>query len=1166
MNRIGAHEIYLLHALFTGEYLFSFAHLMIDDIWSMYENEHRRIIPPGYYISEILDRLGAVSRYEHVEVVPPQYRIISRESIPELKFSESPMEYVEAYFCRVDLDDSCEPRVVIPSLEWCCQSKENPLEGVPRLKPQEPRSDGQAHHTTYVDMSPQYSIVDQWSMMLYLSCANQCHTKRLRTGLLTWASYRGFNLPFGAMHSGSSLLTGGQQRGIISPFGAMLAGSSFDPGGQQRGNSIISPFGAMHAGSSLLTDGQQRAGSSTLLPVRQQRDGSYLLTVHAASSLLTGGQQRGIISPFGAMHAGHPLLTLVSNEVYNLAFGAMHVAHLFLTVVSKEVKFRLSGAMHSWLQRGIISPFGAMHAGSSLLTDGQQRGIISPFGAMHAGSSLLTDGQQRGIISPFDAISGSSLLTGGQQRGIISPFGAMHAGSSLLTGGQQRGIISPFGAMHAGSSLLTGGQQRGIISPFGAMHAGSSLLTGGQQRGIISLFRCMHAGYLFCRWSAKRYYFVLFGLLCTMASSLLNDGRKEVLRVTFLKKVKPGVAPLPPFEKKPPQMRVPDPYMDMTKLQNSIISHFQKQHIELKTIVTNIEKHIERRGQEIEKQAEEREKSIVNNIQKLIERQAFEAECREQETERRTERREQEMERRAESREQEIERRAELQDQAIIWDIERQHYFHEQEQAQLRISWNQGNSVNGLDEFQFPQMSRTSFHPPRVGSKYYDPTQGDEIPKEFEPPFHDIYGPRREYKLYSGVASISCVLLLQNTTLQFARLSKEDGQRMAFDSHCDIGDNVFTGRSCSEIYDVNHALRTSPDAPSGIRVLSHIEEIAKRLIQSPPPPGSEIKNSSSSYQSHERSYERRFRGLEGSWFSANLRQASFDIIPVWIAIVLVYWIRAKEVPGWTPDLVEDSDEEELSDDDSLEEGMKNLESENDCSNSFEVPDTVFENEGGSKKDSSVDPFGLYPLLNKKTKDQKHKESGTNSSPKFSPGFTPNNDNDDTGDKKSVNDFEEEKLNEDDGDSNNSNLKENVDESASFGHFKKSVAPSLAQKAKKDWAKELCVKNKVNFLAIQETKMEEIDLFSVRRGVWLLNGIDLMIIAVYAPHDPRDKRMLWDYLAHVINQWQGEVVIMGDFNEVRVKSDRFGTNFNVLGANIFNSFINSTGLEEVHLGG
>ncbi|GJW89311.1 RNA-directed DNA polymerase, eukaryota [Tanacetum coccineum] len=61
-------------------------------------------------------------------------------------------------------------------------------------------------------------------------------------------------------------------------------------------------------------------------------------------------------------------------------------------------------------------------------------------------------------------------------------------------------------------------------------------------------------------------------------------------------------------------------------------------------------------------------------------------------------------------------------------------------------------------------------------------------------------------------------------------------------------------------------------------------------------------------------------------------------------------------------------------------------------------------------------------------------------------------------------------------------------------------------------------------------------------------------------------MLGTTWRHVINQWQGEVVIMGDFNEVRVKSYRFCTNFNVLRANIFNSFINSTGLEEVLLGG
>ena len=39
---------------------------------------------------------------------------------------------------------------------------------------------------------------------------------------------------------------------------------------------------------------------------------------------------------------------------------------------------------------------------------------------------------------------------------------------------------------------------------------------------------------------------------------------------------------------------------------------------------------------------------------------------------------------------------------------------------------------------------------------------------------------------------------------------------------------------------------------------------------------------------------------------------------------------------------------------------------------------------------------------------------------------------------------------------------------------------LNPKAKKDWVKEICVSNKVNFLTLQETKMESIDLFDVKR--------------------------------------------------------------------------------------
>nr|GEX29266.1 RNA-directed DNA polymerase, eukaryota, reverse transcriptase zinc-binding domain protein [Tanacetum cinerariifolium] len=41
---------------------------------------------------------------------------------------------------------------------------------------------------------------------------------------------------------------------------------------------------------------------------------------------------------------------------------------------------------------------------------------------------------------------------------------------------------------------------------------------------------------------------------------------------------------------------------------------------------------------------------------------------------------------------------------------------------------------------------------------------------------------------------------------------------------------------------------------------------------------------------------------------------------------------------------------------------------------------------------------------------------------------------------------------------------------------------------------------------------------------------------------------------------------GDFNEVRNKAERFGSVFNVQGANAFNMFISSVGLEEVPLGG
>ncbi|GJZ00356.1 RNA-directed DNA polymerase, eukaryota, reverse transcriptase zinc-binding domain protein [Tanacetum coccineum] len=341
----------------------------------------------------------------------------------------------------------------------------------------------------------------------------------------------------------------------------------------------------------------------------------------------------------------------------------------------------------------------------------------------------------------------------------------------------------------------------------------------------------------------------------------------------------------------------------------------------------------------------------------------------------------------------------------------------------------------------------------------------------------------------------------------------------------------------------------------------------------------------------------------------------------------VFWIRAKEVPGWVPDLLEDSEYEEQSVDGSMEDVNKVNNEGNDGVNSDidEVPETVFDNSSGLKGDKSDDPFGLYSLLNKNAKVTKDKIH----SPIYPPGFTPDNEANTKCDmgENFVNGNVDEEIRVDEGVSDNMKSKGDKVESMNTGRVKKSEAPrsggsflnlmeevvkvGLAQKAKKDWVRELCVKNKVNFLAIQETKKEKIYLFNVRRcwgnytfdhlhcnsvgnsgiilyvwdpnaflksnykisdyfviirGVWIKSGIDLLIIAVYAPHDSRDKQMLWDYLVHVINQWHGETIIMGDFNEVRYKFDRFGSNFNVQGAGAFNSFIVNAGLEEVPLGG
>ncbi|GKB29200.1 RNA-directed DNA polymerase, eukaryota [Tanacetum coccineum] len=93
-----------------------------------------------------------------------------------------------------------------------------------------------------------------------------------------------------------------------------------------------------------------------------------------------------------------------------------------------------------------------------------------------------------------------------------------------------------------------------------------------------------------------------------------------------------------------------------------------------------------------------------------------------------------------------------------------------------------------------------------------------------------------------------------------------------------------------------------------------------------------------------------------------------------------------------------------------------------------------------------------------------------------------------------------------------------------------------------------------------------DYFVMISGSWLCSGVNLLIISVYAPQEYAEKKMLWDYLVHVISKWDGEVIVMGDFNEVRFKNERFGSLFHAHGADAFNRFILQANLQEIPLGG
>nr|GEX00808.1 cysteine-rich receptor-like protein kinase [Tanacetum cinerariifolium] len=71
------------------------------------------------------------------------------------------------------------------------------------------------------------------------------------------------------------------------------------------------------------------------------------------------------------------------------------------------------------------------------------------------------------------------------------------------------------------------------------------------------------------------------------------------------------------------------------------------------------------------------------------------------------------------------------------------------------------------------------------------------------------------------------------------------------------------------------------------------------------------------------------------------------------------------------------------------------------------------------------------------------------------------------------------------------------------------------------------------------------------GTWMANNADLLFISVYSPQELSLKR-------------HGDVIIMGDFNEVRFASKRHGSYFHSLNAAEFNMFIANSQLIDIPL--
>ncbi|GJW88887.1 RNA-directed DNA polymerase, eukaryota [Tanacetum coccineum] len=285
----------------------------------------------------------------------------------------------------------------------------------------------------------------------------------------------------------------------------------------------------------------------------------------------------------------------------------------------------------------------------------------------------------------------------------------------------------------------------------------------------------------------------------------------------------------------------------------------------------------------------------------------------------------------------------------------------------------------------------------------------------------------------------------------------------------------------------------------------------------------------------------------------------------------------------------------------------NLDDETDIEG---VSNTIFDDKADSlghehtqnlspnEKENSCDPFNLYNLLNKRDKGEANSGLDSSLSSRVLEDAQP--------------------LNEHVSPSIDSKKKaggsilEVIDDMIKVGQSMGFTMEGWDPKAKKDWIKELNNKHKVNFLSVQETKLDCISDMDVKVlwgnykfeytiseavgnsggilcvwdpsvfrkehhvvrtsdnfvafKVYGFNQAKLLVVSIFALSYQLASVSLGATFVPYQPVRDGHCMVMGDFNEVRCMEDHLGLVYNAQGANKFNSFISNSGLVEIQLEG